>query len=178
MAASRAEQGQAARFNDVGRGLASRRTSARRARAKAIRWRSRFNQPDRRTGVPKMTIVVRELGKTKPDYSLAFDLPEIPRVGDYISIHRPDKPEPFGEDLIVRHVWWRLEHPETRGVATSGSERTGRIKELFVECDQAIGPYSSADWRDSLDAARKRGAAVDQFGVSRSGARESAPSKS
>jgi hypothetical protein len=128
--------------------------------------------------VPKMTIVIRELGKTKPDYSLVFDLPEIPRVGDYISIHRPNKPEPYGEDLIVRYVWWRLEHPETRSVVTAGTERTGGLKEIFVECDPAVGPHSSDDWRDSLEAARDRGATVEEFKVSRLSVRESDLSRS
>jgi len=35
-------------------------------------------------------VVGREVGKLKPDYSLEFEFPEVPKVGDYISIHRPD----------------------------------------------------------------------------------------
>ena len=53
----------------------------------------------------KINLVVRELGKLKPDYSLDFELPEVPAVGSYVSIQRPDKPKPYGEDVIVRKVW-------------------------------------------------------------------------
>ncbi len=35
-------------------------------------------------------VVVREVGKLKPDYSLEFQFSEVPKVSDYISIHRPD----------------------------------------------------------------------------------------
>jgi hypothetical protein len=42
----------------------------------------------------KVHIVIRQIGRLKPDYSLDFELPEVPRIGDYISIHRPDRPEP------------------------------------------------------------------------------------
>jgi hypothetical protein len=117
-------------------------------------------------------VVIRELGALKPDYSLQFDFLELPKVGDYISIHRPDKPEPFGEDVIVRAVWWRLEHPETRPTVSSDSTRTGKVIEIFIECDVAVGPYASDDWRKWVDAARERGVEVPEFQVSRFSVRE------
>jgi hypothetical protein len=122
--------------------------------------------------MPKVTIVIRELGRAKPDYSLDFDLPELPRIGDYLSIHRPDKPEPFGEDIIVRRIWWRLEHPETRTV-TSGTPKIGGLKEIMVECEPAIGPYSSDAWRTQLERARANGAKVETFEIERVSVRES-----
>jgi hypothetical protein len=73
----------------------------------------------------RVNVVVREAGRLKPDYSLDFELPEVPKVGSYISIQRPDKPEPYGEDLIVRQVWWRLWHPETSAVVT-GPGKVGK----------------------------------------------------
>ncbi|MDZ5697640.1 hypothetical protein [Chelativorans sp. M5D2P16] len=120
--------------------------------------------------MPKATIVVREVGSLKPDYSLDFDLPALPKPGDYISIHRPDKREPYGEDMIVRQVWWRLEHPET---APYGSDqpKTGALNEISVECDPAIGPHSSDSWRDSLERARQRGQ-VQEFEIARLSIRE------
>jgi hypothetical protein len=42
--------------------------------------------------------IVREIGKLKSEYSLDFEFPELPKVGDYISIHRPDLRNPLGED--------------------------------------------------------------------------------
>lgn len=121
----------------------------------------------------EIVLVVRELGNKKPDYSLNFLLPEVPRVGDYISIHRPDKAEPFSEDVVVRHIWWRLEHPETGSMKSPDIENRGSVTEIFVECDPALGPYASDDWRKMMLAARDRGLEVTQFEVARFSVRES-----
>lgn len=120
----------------------------------------------------RVTIVVREIGRLKPDYSLDFDLPEVPRSGDYISIQRPDKPEPFGEDLIVRKVWWRLDHPETNGFG-SDQPKIGSVREMVVECEVALGPYSSDDWRRLAEGAKSRGLEIEEFEVARLSVRES-----
>jgi hypothetical protein len=81
----------------------------------------------------QVNIVVREIGKLKPDFALDFELPEVPAVGSYISILRPDTPEPYGEDLVVRKVWWRIKHPETRGLdsapAKIGLECTPKVRQ-------------------------------------------------
>jgi hypothetical protein len=120
----------------------------------------------------QVNIVVLEIGKLKPDFSLDFELPEVPAVGSYISILRPDTPEPYGEDLVVRKIWWRLKHPETRG-AESPLAQIGSFHEIFVECNQAAGPYSSASWLLLLDSAKKRGVEIEEFHVSRLSAPES-----
>lgn len=113
----------------------------------------------------KVNIVMRKAGTLKPDYSLDFDFPELPKPGDYISIHRPDKPEPYGEDAIVEKVWWRLTHPETPGVGSTPPQ-VGRVTEIIVECSPALGPYSSDHWRDIHKAARA-GGDVPDFEVAR-----------
>jgi len=122
--------------------------------------------------MPQIIVVVRELGRVKPDYWLPFDVPEVPAVGSYLSIQRPDRREPFGEDLIVRHVWWRLAHPETGSIG-SDPPKVGSLTEIFVECDPALSPYSSDHWRKMLEAARDRGVEVVEFDVSRIAIRES-----
>ena len=111
-------------------------------------------------------IVVREPGGSPTDYSLDFELPEVPTVGSYLSIRRIDSREPFGEDMIVRHVWWRLLHTETHGFS-SGVAKPGSLVEIFVECDPALSPYSSEQWRASLEGARQRGVQVEDFQVAR-----------
>jgi hypothetical protein len=111
-------------------------------------------------------IVVREVGRLSPEYSLLFDLPEVPTVGSYISIHRPDKPTPYGEDLIVQQIWWQLEHPETSGFGTD-RPKIGKLGEIIVECVQAIGPHSSDHWRDMLTKRRESGAEIPDFEVAR-----------
>src|SRR5262249_15202689 len=97
---------------------------------------------------------------------------ELPRVGDYISIHRSDQKEPYGEDLIVRHIWWRLETLETRTMVPVGEERAGTVREILLECDKALGPYSSDNWRDELEPARQRGE-IGVFDLERYSVRES-----
>ena len=115
----------------------------------------------------RVVVVIREIGRTKPDYSLTFDLPEVPAVGSYLSIQRPDKPAPYGEDVVVRHAWWRLNHPETSGFAPSGADKIGGFNEIMLECDPAISPYSSDQWRRTLEAAQARGVEVPTFDVAR-----------
>jgi hypothetical protein len=126
----------------------------------------------------RITVVVREVGKLNPDYSLDFDVPEVPAPGSYLSIRRPDNPEPYSEDMIVEKVWWRLEHPETRS-SFSGDEKPkiGSLIEIFVECVQATGPYSSDRWRDMLDQRRKHGAEIPAFEVARAQIRQDAMTK-
>jgi hypothetical protein len=123
----------------------------------------------------RVVIVVREVGRLKPDYSLEFNLPEVPQPGSYISIQRPDQPEPYGEDLIVQQVWWRLKHPEIGGF---GSEvpKIGGITEIIVECSPALGPYSSDHWRDLHKAAHERGD-VPEFEVARFSVRQDGKSQ-
>ena len=117
-------------------------------------------------------IKVRDPESGIPDWSLQFELPEIPRVGDYISIQRPEHRSEWGEDLIVRHVWWRLRHSETRTQYSPDEAKLGGVREVIVECDPAIGPWSSDRWRDSLKSARERGATVEDFDVKRLSVRE------
>jgi hypothetical protein len=115
----------------------------------------------------KFQVVVREPRRLEPDYSLEFEAPMVPREGDYLSVQRPDHERPFGEDLIVAKVWWRMSYPGTAPFASDPPE-VGALDEIFVDCIPAVGPYSSDRWRDSLTRA---GAPVLE--VSRHSLRES-----
>ena len=120
-----------------------------------------------------VTVMVRELGSTKPDYSLKFELPEIPRVGSYISVTRPDTPKAYSEeDLVVRHVWWRLYHPETSAVSAE-NKRMGKATEIVVECDPALGPWARDKWRNMMESAASSGVEVEHFPITRLVIRES-----
>ena len=121
----------------------------------------------------KINLVVREPSRVKPDYSLDFEVPEVPAIGAYISIGRPDCPEPYSEDVIVRRVWWRLHHPETGTASTANSAKLGKVTEVFVECEVAEGPYASDDWRSVIESARQRGHEVERFDVERFSVRQS-----
>lgn len=111
-------------------------------------------------------VVVREVGNTQPDYSLEFDLPALPRQGEYLSVQRPDTPEPYGEDLVVRQVWWRLNHPMTSAGETE-ERAVGNVTEIYVECEPAVGPWSSDAWKRGLSASVESGH-TEKFKVSRS----------
>lgn len=127
--------------------------------------------------MPKVILIVREPGRLKPDYSLDMDLPEIPHVGSYISVQRPDNASPWGEDMIVRAVWWRLDYPGTIALAREGD--IGKVNEVYVECDMATGPWSSDHWRGYANARREAGDNIPEFEVARISFRQSdvAPKK-
>jgi len=120
----------------------------------------------------KITLMVRELGGLKPDFSLQFELPEVPAVGSYISVQRPEHEAEWGEDVIVRKIWWRLRHPETAAVA-SPPLKVGAVREIVVECEVATSPWSSDRWLKSAEFARARGVHVGAFEVARLNIRES-----
>lgn len=114
----------------------------------------------------KFNVVVREIGRLKPDFSLEFEAPVLPTIGSYLSIVRPDAKHGHTEDLIVRRIWWRLHHPVTGGFASSPVP-VGSLVDIQVECDQAIGPHSRDQWRKSLESARERGVEVEDFEIER-----------
>jgi hypothetical protein len=91
----------------------------------------------------KVRLIFVPPGGGEADYSLDFDLPSLPRPGDYISIKRPDV---MGtEDFIVRRTWWNLEFPDSK-LARSDSDQThGGVKSIAVECEFAIGHNSSEE---------------------------------
>ena len=73
-------------------------------------------------------------GGGETDYSLDFDVPELPREGDYICINRPG--QIGNEDFIVRRIWWNLE--------TVGDENgPGKFIAVHVECEFALSDFSS-----------------------------------
>ena len=112
----------------------------------------------------KFLVVVREPGRLAPDYSLEFEAPMLPREGDYLSVQRPDRERPFGEDMIVAKVWWRLSYPGTEPIASDPPE-VGRAEVIIVECIPAVGPYSSDRWRDSLARVGAPELAVSRFAL-------------
>jgi len=119
----------------------------------------------------RVILVIREVGRLKPDFSLPFDLPEVPRVGDYISVTRPETGEIYSEDFVVRHIWWRLHFPDDAPYGDSDT-KPGGVTEIMVECDPAIGPHSLDRWRDALTAAQQRGVEVEEFKVARLSVRQ------
>ena len=114
----------------------------------------------------RVQVVVRELDRKKPDFSLPFDVESVPRIGEYISIWRPDS-ETHTEDVVVRRVWWHLTSPERQDSNSAGEPRPGKVREVLVECDVAVGPYARDQWRVWAKAAASRGSPVEEFDVER-----------
>lgn len=88
-------------------------------------------------------------GGGEAEYSLAFDLPSIPQAGDYVLITRPDNPG-VTEDFIVKRTWWGLMHPRTGTREEAGTRQAGSVREIYVECYFAQGPWSSDAHKESL----------------------------
>lgn len=133
--------------------------------------RHRARLKARAEGLIEVLIVVRERDRAKPEYSINFALPALPRAGDYISVYRPDSPT-HTEDLVVRKVWWHLRYDDVSGFGDSDEPMVGRVREIMVECDQAIGPYARDHWRDGLERHEERGNVIERFDVERLSIRE------
>lgn len=83
------------------------------------------------------------LGDSEAEAFYDFEVPEIPRPGDYICVYGPE--ERCGrQDFIVRRTWWHLEFDHMEG--------SGKIdkKGIMVECEFALSPYSSLDHKERV----------------------------
>ena len=110
----------------------------------------------------KATLVFVPPGGGETDYSLDFELPELPNPGDYVSFTRPD--EEGVHDFIVRRCWWRLHHP-TKGLSMEGHEAkvNGMLTGAMVECEFALTPYSSESHKKSCAMYKGRGKPLKEF---------------
>lgn len=106
-------------------------------------------------------------GGGEADYSLDFDLPSVPQPGDYISVTRSEKVGT--EDFIVRRVWWMLDYPHKGEVVISqvGKELPpgpmGSVKQLAVECEFALGHYSTDDHKKACEGYKRKKGHIQEF---------------
>jgi hypothetical protein len=103
-------------------------------------------------------------GGGEADYVLDFDLPAIPRPGDYISVMRPN--QSGTEDFIVRRTWWTLKYPDAPTVQTSTTLVRGTTEDVVIECEFARGPYSSDNHKSACDAYDKKRGTAQEFEAS------------
>ncbi len=101
-------------------------------------------------------------GGGESDYSLNFDLPGIPRPGDYIRVRRPK--QTGSEDFIVRRTWWNLNFPDTEPVEDTPS--TGKPRDIYVECEFALGHFSSEEHKKSCDLYLEKSGHLKRFEAS------------
>ncbi len=98
------------------------------------------------------------------DYQLSFELPAIPRPGDYISVMRPETQG--SSDFIVRRTWWHLDYPDNALYGDSSNPVYGKVNTIFVECEFAAGHYSSEDHKRSLEMYKNRTGKLKEFDAS------------
>ncbi|WP_425397303.1 hypothetical protein [Aeoliella sp.] len=112
----------------------------------------------------KVTLLIVPPGGGELDYMLDFDLPAIPRVGDYLSIQRAGGSPGF-EYFIVRRTWWSLEHPPVDDEqAVSGTPpEIGSVKRIGVECEVAEGAAPTDDHRRSCEIYKAKGLPLREF---------------
>jgi hypothetical protein len=125
-------------------------------------------------------------------YQLDFDLPAPPASGDHIAIERPATPG--FQDYIVRRVWWWLRHPKPetpeadaampptsaepptpaeptgngkyrRRISSPDQDAAGAVQRRMVECEYALGPYSSEAHERMCERFRARGLPLQTFDV-------------
>jgi hypothetical protein len=119
--------------------------------------------PYRTIEQPPMTqiiLCIRKPGRLEIEDSGTFEVPEIPKPGDYISVSELDLRDPLSSDFIVRHVWWRLRRADD-------PEGVGSTTEIMVEADIAVGPYASRHWQQRAQHIRSLGIPIENFEVSR-----------
>lgn len=99
----------------------------------------------------RIRLVAVPPGGGEADYSLEMECPAVPRVGEYVTVMRdyqqgPPSPDHAGtEDFIVRRVRWGFDWPDNgQHYHEAGQEPVGELDVVVIECEKAIGAYSSA----------------------------------
>ncbi len=100
------------------------------------------------------------------EYSLIIDFPALPRAGDQLSIRRPpDQTDLFAGtiDFIVRSVRWELEYPDNEIYEDPTDPNVGQTRSIIVECEFALGPFSSGAHKAACQAFSNNGKLVKRL---------------
>jgi hypothetical protein len=112
----------------------------------------------------KVTLAIVPPNGGETDYSLDFEVPALPRPGDYISVRREDASGRHGtEDFIVRRVWWHLCYPDSLLSRSANDTTTGKTDDVVVECEFARGPFSTEAHKAACDVYAARGKEPKSF---------------
>jgi hypothetical protein len=110
----------------------------------------------------KVRLLIVPPGGGETDYTLDFELPALPRQGDYIGVTRPK--ESGAEYFIVRRVWWALHYPGSNdAMVAQPANQVGSVERICIECEIAEGPFSSESHKKVIDMYNKRGNEVQEF---------------
>lgn len=112
----------------------------------------------------KVRLVFVPPGGGEADYSLDFEMPAIPRPGDYISVMRPG--DDGTSDFIVRRTWWTMDFPNNDLYGDSKNPVYGTVQQIAVECEFALGNYSGSAHKQSCEAYRNRKGGIQEFEAS------------
>lgn len=104
----------------------------------------------------KVNFAFVQPGGGETDYGLSFDMDELPRPGDYISISRDDSGRM--EDFVVRRVHW--------GLKTDQENTFGKVDVVCIECEFAEGPFSSDDHKRTVDSYERKTGVRLKFDIS------------
>lgn len=105
-------------------------------------------------------LVIVPPGGGEADYSLDFDLPAVPRTGEFISVSRDDREYGY-ECFYVRSVWWEMSYPSSAAIATK--DQKGKIKMIAIEAETARGPHMTKEHERMCDAYEARGKKPREF---------------
>lgn len=114
----------------------------------------------------RVTLAFVPPGGGETDYSLDFDMPALPRAGDYISINRPgNNPKARAGMLhfMMRRVHWFLKHSPYDPSASLGNQEVGTTSDAIIECEFARGPTPSEEHDRSCDMYEARGKPIQRF---------------
>ncbi len=78
-----------------------------------------------------------------PAHGPAFDMPSVPRAGDWVTILRSG--QAGSTSFLVRRIWWTLDYPDTVPFHRAGECVMGTTKSVTVECEFEVGSYWSED---------------------------------
>lgn len=99
-------------------------------------------------------------GGGEADYGLTMNMPGLPREGDYISVMRSSSDDipadrHGSEDFIVRRVWWQCSFPDDGKLSHEAGKEPVGTAEACIECEFAIGAYSSPAHRRAAQSKAK-----------------------
>lgn len=117
-----------------------------------------------------VTLLVCEKPNTKPEYSIDFEMPALPREGDYISVvridpatgkprfskllsdrNKPDASEHMEyEAFVVKRVRWDLKFPCNGTGYGKAGDKPGTVSDVAVEVVPARSYFMHPRFKDSL----------------------------
>jgi hypothetical protein len=86
----------------------------------------------------------------EPVHSQAFEMPDIPRAGDRITIVRPG--QSGCTEFAVRRIRWTVDHPDIEPIHHVGDCCVGSTQSVTVECEFVVFVRGAQD--DCRDGVR------------------------